>query len=200
MYRLLTRNPYKRTQAKSSAFFCVRQNSFFKRIAEAHFAILLIAISTANARAFEDTKPAVHLNGVSVERIDLERAVAETSLSIQIENPGPAFNLKDLSYRLKLNDTQAAEGKSDREISVPAHSSAKFELPCTVDLSALPGVAWGIIAGGFQLRYELETEFSVPLLPQLSPRLKSSIAGDLSLVRSVSGWTAKLKEQLSSKQ
>lgn len=200
MCRLLTRNAYKGTQAKSSAFFCVCQNSFLCRTAKAYFAILLIAVSTANARVFEDTKPAVHLKGVSVERIDLEKAAAETSLSIQIENPGPAFKVKDLSYRLKLNDRQAAEGNCEREISVPAHSSARFELPCTVDLSALPGVAWGIIAGGFDLRYELETEFSVPLLPELSPRLKTSIAGDLSLVRSVSGWTAKLKEHLSSKQ
>ncbi|HSB10682.1 MAG TPA: LEA type 2 family protein [Blastocatellia bacterium] len=179
---------------------CVSRELFVYRTIQAIVSALLISVSTANAQSPEDSKPAVHLKSVHVERIDLEKAAAETSLSIQIDNPGPAFKLKDLSYRIKLNDKEAAEGRYARAITVPAHSSAKFELPCTVDLSALPGVAWGIIAGGFELRYDLETEFSVPLLPQLSPRLKTSIGGDLSLVRSVSGWTAKLKEHLSSKQ
>jgi len=86
-----------------------------------------------------------------------------------------------------------------KDIEVPANSSATFELPCSVDLSALPGVAWAVVAGGFDVHYELETEFTVPLFASLSPRIKTSITGDLSLAESVSGWTARIKERMASK-
>ena len=199
MYRLQRFKLTNRTQTILSAFFCVSRNSLTRRLGHCLVAAFLITAS-ANARPVEDVKPAVSLKGVSVERIDLKKAAAETSFLIQIDNPGPAFKLKDLSYRLTLNDKQAAEGKYSREIRVPGHSSATVELPCTVDLSALPGIAWGIVWGGFELRYQFDTEFTVPLLPQISPRLKSTLAGDLSLVRTVNGWTARLKEHLSDKQ
>jgi LEA14-like dessication related protein len=149
--------------------------------------------------ALEDNKPAVHLKGVSVEGIDWTQRSAQLTLSISIENTGPAFKLKDLSYQLKLNDKQAAEGRYDKQIEVPAHSSATFDLPCSVDLSAMSAVGWGIIAGGFDIHYELETEFTIPL-PMFSPRVKTSFGGDLSLAATVSGWSAKVKERVSSKQ
>jgi LEA14-like dessication related protein len=160
---------------------------------------LLVVISSAQTRASDENKPTAHLKGVSVKTVDWNKRTAETQLSIVIENPGPAFKVKDLSYRLKLNDQQAAEGKYDKEIDLPAKSSAAFDLPCTVDLSALPGVAWAVIAGGFDVHYELATEFTVPLFPSLSPRIKTSIGGDLSLVGTVSGWTARIKERIASK-
>ncbi|HSE36634.1 MAG TPA: LEA type 2 family protein [Blastocatellia bacterium] len=118
---------------------------------------------------------------------------------IAIDNPGPSFKVKDLSYRLKLNEKQAAEGKYDKAIEVPADSKSAFELPCRVDLSALPGVAWAVVAGGFDVHYELETEFTVPLFALLSPRVKTSIVGDLSLAQSVNGWTARIKERIANK-
>ena len=162
-------------------------------------AVLLVVVSSAHTRALEQNKPAVHLTGVSIKTVDWNSRTAQTELSIAIDNPGPAFKLKDLSYQLKLNEKQAAEGKYDKEIEVPAQSSATFELPCKVDLSALPGVAWAVVAGGFDVHYELETEFTVPLFPPLSPRIKTSIGGDLSLVGTVSGWAARIKERIASK-
>lgn len=162
-------------------------------------AVLIVVVLSAQTRAFEEDKPAVHLKGVSITAVDWKARTAATQLSLAIDNPGPAFKLKDLSYRLKLNEKQAAEGKYGKEIEVPAHSSATFELPCSVDLSTLPGVAWAVIAGGFDIHYELETEFTVPLFGPLSPRIKTSIAGDLSLAETVVGWTAKIKERIAGK-
>ena len=184
------------TQTESSAFFCARPGTVASRFVAALF---LLAMCAGSAFSLEENKPAVCLKGVSVEGIDWNKRSPEATLSISIENPGPAFKLKDLSYRLKLNEKQAAEGKYDKEIEVPAHSSATFSLPCSVDLSAMPGVAWGIIAGGFDVHYELETEFTVPL-PMLNPRIKTSLAGDLSLTATLSGWSAKIIERVSSKQ
>ena len=199
MFKSSKGHPRKGTQTGSSAFFCVR----WKLIAQTPFVtiivLLLVASSAANTRSIEDKKPALQLKSVSIERVDWTTRSAETRLSIAIDNPGPAFTLKDLSYRLKLNDAQAAEGKYSKEIVIPANSSVTFELPCSVDLSAMPGIAWRIIAGGFDVHYELETEFTVPLFPQIEPRIKTSIAGDLSLAGTVSGWTARIKEHISAK-
>jgi LEA14-like dessication related protein len=114
-----------------------------------------------------------------------------------VDNPGPALKLKDLSYRLKLNDQQAAEGKYEKQIELPANGSTTLELPCAIDLSSVPGIAWAVISGGFDVRYQFDSEFTVPLIPSLSPRIKTSIAGDLSLTETVSGWSARIKERIS---
>jgi LEA14-like dessication related protein len=180
-----------------SAFFCARRGRVRHTIAQAIVVSLLTVAPAAHARSFEWKKPALHLKGISVEHVDWSKRTAETKLSIVVDNPGPAFKVTDLSYRLKLNGKQVGEGKYEHDIKVPAASSATFDLPCSVDLSAAPGIAWGIIAGGFDVHYELETEFNLPILPSLSPRIKTAIGGDLSLVETVSGWTAKIKEQIS---
>lgn len=152
----------------------------------------------AQAREVQD-KPSVRLTGVAIKRVDWEKRIAESTLSIEVDNPGAAFTLNDLSYRLKLNDKQAAEGKREEPLAIPAHSRAAVELPCFIDFSVLPGVAWSVIAGGFDVHYELETEFTLPLLPPFSPRIKTSFGGDLSLAGTVSGVTAKIKEQISNR-
>lgn len=192
----------RKTQTERSAFFCVwlqRTSRILGSPSRTSGVLVLLTILVAPVCAFEETRPAVQLKGVSIEGVDWSNRSAHTKLSIAIDNPGPAFKMKDLSYRLKLNDKQAAEGKYDKEIQVPAHASATFELPCDVDLSALPGVTWGVIANGFEVHYELETEFTVPL-PLLNPKVRSSLAGDLSLAATVSGWSARIKESISSKQ
>ncbi|HXU34760.1 MAG TPA: LEA type 2 family protein [Blastocatellia bacterium] len=160
--------------------------------------ILLPALVPAvRAQSVEYKKPEVHLKGVAVDGVDWSKRTAETKLAIEVENTGPAFKLKDLSYRLKLNDKQTGEGKYEQQIAVPAGSSITFDLPCTVDLSAVPGIAWGIVAGGFELHYELETEFTLPIFPPFNPRIKTAIDGDLSLASTVQGWTAKIKDRIS---
>jgi LEA14-like dessication related protein len=186
--------PSTETQTVVPASFCARRKAAGHTIALA-VAVILFALGPA-AQA-QEKKPAVSLKGVSVEGVDWSKRTAETRLSIEVENAGPAFKLKDLSYRLKLNDKQAGEGKYEQEITVPAGSSTTFDLPCSVDLSAVPGIAWGIIAGGFDVHYELETEFTLPVFLALNPRIKTAIGGDLSLASTVSGWTAKIKDRIS---
>jgi len=202
MCRLFEHHVRERTQARSSAFFCITQRA--RRITRVAviFAVILLSLAALTVKAQVDAprKPDVHLKGVTIEQVDWAKGTADTRLLIEIENAGPGFNLKDVSYRLKLNDKQAADGKYGRDIAVPAHATTEFELPCTVDLTALPGVAWRIISGGIDVEYTLETEFSVPILPSLSPRFTRSIEGEFSLVRTVSGWTTKIKEHLSSKE
>lgn len=189
----------KETQTELSAFFCAPAGMVARALCGTIILLHFVVISAAQTRASDYKKPDIQLKGFSIERVDWNSRTAETNLSIAIDNYGPAFTLKDVSYRLKLNDSQAAEGKYSKEIAVPAHSSVTFELPCSVDLAALPGIAWKIIAGGFDVHYDLETEFIVPLFAQIGPSLKTSIAGDLSLSATVSGWTAIIREHISAK-
>lgn len=191
----MSRKTPKKTQTVSSAFFCARSRMALGIIA----ALFLAAIWSEPAFAREEIKPSVYLKGVSIEGVDWNKHSAQVSLSISIDNPGPGFKIKDLSYRLILNDKQAAQGKYDKEIEVPARSNASFNMPCSVDLTAMPGVAWGIIAGGFDVHYQLQTEFTVPLA-MFNPRIKTSLGGDLSLSATVSGWSARIRERVSSKQ
>ena len=196
MSRILTCHLCKRTQTGSSAFFCARRKSIHLRIAGA---FLIALVLSSHSPAVEEKKPTLQLQGVSIKSIDWRNQTAETGLSIAIKNPGPALKVKDLRYRLKLNEKQAAEGKYEKVIQIPAESMTTVELPCIVDLSALPGVAWAVVAGGFDVHYQLDTEFTVPLFGSLSPKVKTSIGGDLSLARTVSGWTARIKERIASK-
>lgn len=196
MFRLLSRHRCRRTQTESSAFFCLRGTATYTRVA---VAFLFALVWSAHAFTVDEKKPRLQLTGVSIKSVDWRNRTAETELIIAIDNPGPAFKVKDLSYRLKLNEKQAAAGKYDRPIEVRADSKSVFELPCSVDLSALPGVAWAVIAGGFDVHYELVTEFTVPLFASLSPRIMTSIVGDLSLAQTVSGWTARIKERIADK-
>ena len=196
MFKQVKRYQRKRTQTRSSAFFCARPQAICQRIAGA---FLIALLSCSYAPGVEEKKPTLQFQGVSIKAIDWRNQTAETALSIAIKNPGPALKVKDLSYRLKLNEKQAAKGKYEKAIQLPAESTTTVELPCIVDLSALPGVAWAIVAGGFDVHYQLDTEFTVPLFGSLSPRVKTSIGGDLSLVRTVSGWTAQIKERIANK-
>ena len=198
MFRLSDCNQHNKTQTELSAFFCVRAKSVALAISQLVAVVLVVALCP-QTRALGDDKPAIHLKGVSVKAVNWNNRTVQTELSIAVENPGPAFKLRDLSYRLKLNDKQAAEGKYEKEIEVPTRSSATFDLPCAVDLSALPGVAWAVVAGGFDVHYELETEFTVPLFSTIMPRMKTSIEGDLSLTGTISGWTARIKERIAGK-
>lgn len=196
MSKFVTCHLRKETQTGLSAFFCLRGTAIRARVTAA---FLLSLLCSSQTPAFDDKKPVLHLSGVSIKSVDWSNRTAQTELLIAIDNPGPALKVKDLSYRLKLNEKQAAEGKYDTVLEVPADSKTTLELPCTVDLSALPGVAWAVVSGGFDVHYELETEFTLPLFSSLSPRIKTSIAGDISLAKTVSGWTASIKERIASK-
>src|ERR1043165_7878525 len=74
-------------------------------------ALLIVFACAGIVRAVEDKKPTVKLKSIAVKRIALANQTAETTVAIEIQNPGPAFKIKDASYQLKLNGQPAAEGK-----------------------------------------------------------------------------------------
>jgi LEA14-like dessication related protein len=174
------------------------RRGFTKQIARI-LALLMVLACPSLGRTDKTAKPKIELKRISLEEIDWAKKTANTKMAIQIENPGPAFTVKEVSYRLRLNEKQAGEGRSDKEIVVPANGSVTVELPFTVSLSELPDVAWSTISTGFNIHYEMETEFVVPAIAFLTPRIKTSFSGDLSPSVKLSSWSDKLRERISSK-
>src|SRR6185503_13994009 len=104
MFKLSKASLRKKTQTGLSAFFCVRRKLIPTPLCGLIIVSLVVCGSPAHSRTLEEKKPALQLKSVSIERINWNNRTAETRLSIAIHNPGPAFTLKDLSYRVKLND------------------------------------------------------------------------------------------------
>lgn len=157
--------------------------------------LLMLLVLAGGARA-EDKKPGIKLKGITLKHLDVTSLVADTAVSIEIENPGPAFTIKAASYRLKLNDQDSAAGQRDEEIKVPAESTVSVDFPLTIDLAALPGVTWSAITSGLKLDYELTTEFDVPLLAMFNQKVKTSFNGTLPIGDMALELPGKLKEKI----
>jgi LEA14-like dessication related protein len=159
-------------------------------------AFLIIIACAGLARAGDDKQPSVKLKGIALKSFTLSQQTAETTVSIEIENPGPEFKIKEASYRLKLNQHDAAEGKRDQEITVPAAGSITVDFPVTVNLAQLPAITWSTIIDGLNVNYELETEFTVPVLTLFNHKVKQSFNGDLPLGQMILSLPGIIKERL----
>jgi LEA14-like dessication related protein len=150
-----------------------------------------LAASTA-----DNKKPDVKLKSFVINRVDWSNHAADATVSVEIDNPGPEFKVKDVSYRLKLNGQIAAEGKHKNEVKVPAASKVTIDLPLTLNLSALPAVSWSTVTEGLKLSYELDAEFTVPVFAFFSHRVKTAFSGELTPESVMSSMSNKAKQQL----
>lgn len=175
-----------------------RSNSspvLLSRYRSAHLFLLLLLIALP-ARPAESTNPAISLKSVSAEGVDLDKRTVDLKITVEVKNPGPKFKLKDLHYRVKLNGEDAAEGKSKKDIDIAAESTSSLDLPLTVKLNTLPSVTWTAITDGFKVKYELQTEGTVPLFASLTRKLKLDSNGEVSLGQAISNWYSKVKDRL----
>jgi LEA14-like dessication related protein len=161
--------------------------------------VIALLIVACCAQAAQEKKPTIKLKSISVKQVSVAEQTAETSVTIEIENPGPAYKIKDASYKLKLNGQAAAEGKRSEEINVPSDSTVTVDLPVTVNLSALPGVTWSAVADGLNLSYELETEFTIPALAMFDYKVKTAFTGELPVGGSLISLPGKLVDRIFSK-
>ncbi|MFP5262140.1 MAG: LEA type 2 family protein [Blastocatellia bacterium] len=148
-------------------------------------ALLIVAASVTGAgpalaaSPADNRKPDVKLKSVALNGVDWGNNAAGAIISVEVNNPGPEFKVKDVTYRLKMNGQVTAEGKYKKEVKVPAASSVTIDLPITVDLSALPAVTWSAITEGLRLSYELDAEFTVPVFAFFNHKVKASLGGEL---------------------
>ena len=143
---------------------------------------MLVVIATlATGSAASGKGPEVSLKAISVNSVDLYEQSADLTVYLEVQNPGPEFTLKDISYKLKLNGQEAARGKQQKDIKIPAASTTSVDMPLIVDLAALPSVTWAGVTGGFKLRYDLDAEFTVPVFVLFNHKVKTAFGGDLTL-------------------
>jgi LEA14-like dessication related protein len=154
------------------------------------------AVRAADDRKTDDRKPTFDLKSIAFKGFDLANKTADVIASVEVKNAGGAFKLRDVQYKLKLNDRAVADGKIDQDLEIPASGEAIIELPFTVDMTAIPGVAWNTVSDSFTLRYELEAEFTIPLFAALQTTQKTSFTGDIPIGQAFSSLSNRLKEKI----
>lgn len=171
----------------------------------AALALLIVIACVSAARPAQAAYPADHkkpnvkLKGIALNRVDWDKQAADATISVEVENPGSEFKVKDVSYHLKLNGMVAAHGKHKNEVKVPAASSVTIDFPISLNLSALPAVTWSTVMEGFKLSYELDAEFTVPVFAFFSHKVKTTFSGELTPGSVMSSLSNKVKERLASK-
>jgi LEA14-like dessication related protein len=174
----------------------------YKKVSRFLGVLVLLGLSAITLRAAdnskitEDKKPTFELKGIAFKGFDLANKTADIIASVEVKNLSGGFKLTDVQYAFKLNEHKVAEGKYEKELEIPASGEVLLELPFTVDMTTVPGVAWNTITDSFTLRYELETEFTVPIFAALKHTQKSSFKGDLALGEAFTSLSNKLKEKL----
>jgi LEA14-like dessication related protein len=143
----------------------------------------------------EANKPQVVLKNINFDKFDLWKKTVEMIAVVEIKSQGVALKLRDVNYKLKLNDNPVGEGKYE-ELEIPATEKVEVKLPFTLDLTSLPGVTWDMITESFTLRYEIETEFTIPLFANLKTSQKTSFKGDLPIGEAVYSLSKKFKEKI----
>lgn len=161
--------------------------------------ILLILCGLAGVAGGQtggEKKPDLELKGIEWKGVNLANQTAEAVFSVAIKNPGPAFKLQDLTYRLTLNDRPVADGAYEKDVAVAATGETVVALPLTFDLTQIPGVAWNAAKDSFTVRYELQTEFTIPIFAALKHTQKTSFKGDVPIPDALTALPGKLKEKL----
>lgn len=155
-----------------------------------------MTIVAQDNRSTDAKLPLVELKTIKYERFNFWNKTIEVIAVIGVKNQSAALRLQDVNYKLKLNDQAVATGKRETDIEIPATGETEIELPFTVDLTQIPGVAWEAITESFTLRYEIETEFTVPLFASLKHKQATSFKGDLPIGEAVYALSKKFKERL----
>jgi LEA14-like dessication related protein len=167
-----------------------------KRVANRIVLLTALMFMGASAALASDKSPRVALKGITVEQVNWTSGTADTLVLLEVENSGPEVKIKDVRYRLKLNGQEAAEGKRDEEVKLPAEATTIVKVPLTVNLLAIPGVAWSTLSSGLNVRYDLETELTVPVLGLFDHKVKRSFGGDLPLGDVAAELRGRLKDWL----
>ena len=116
--------------------------------------ILLGALFLAGCAGLFFEEPTITLKEIHVRQISLTDA--SIVFVAEIQNPnGYELRLKSLDYTVHLDGREAGGGSLQKEISVPASSSAPVEIPITARFGSLGGIA-KLYLTGQELPYRIE--------------------------------------------
>ena len=117
-------------------------------------AILLCALLLAGCAGLFFEEPVITLKEIHVQQLSLTDA--SLVFVAEIRNPnGYELRLKSLDYTVHLGGREAGGGSLEKEVTVPASSSAPVEIPVTARFGSLGGVV-KLYLTGKELPYRIE--------------------------------------------
>lgn len=149
---------------------------------------LLFVLASANGAAAQNRRSterlgndlvSMRLNEITLEAIDFRGQTARLNLGLDISTPIPV-SLKDFDYRLSLFDQDLIEGRYDGAMKLGGRRGAQFNLPVVVNLRSIPNVVWSAFNNRGQVRYGLDTGFTLPLYV-FERRFDKSFSGEVPL-------------------
>jgi LEA14-like dessication related protein len=116
--------------------------------------VLLGTLMIAGCVGLFFEEPTITLREIHVRQISLTDA--SLIFVAEIQNPNRyELRLKSLNYTVYLNDRETGSGSLQKEISVPASSTAQVEIPVSARFGSLGVIARVYVTGG-ELPYRIE--------------------------------------------
>lgn len=116
---------------------------------------------------------------ITLERIDFRNQTAQMSVALDVSNTFIPVSLKDFDYRLNLYGSEFIEGNYG-DLRLNGNRQTRLNLPVTVNLRSIPGVVWQAFKNRGQIRYQLDTGFTLPLYVT-EKRFDKSFEGEVPL-------------------
>ncbi|MDQ4120772.1 MAG: LEA type 2 family protein [Acidobacteriota bacterium] len=121
----------------------------------------------------------MNVGEITLERIDFRNQTAQMSIALDVSNSFIPVNLKDFDYRLNLYGDEFIEGNYG-DLRLNGNRPTRLNLPVTVNLRSIPSVVWQAFKNRGQIRYQLDTGFTLPLY-FTEKRFDKSFAGEVPL-------------------
>ena len=128
---------------------------------------------------YTDKLVSVSVREVVLEAIDFRDQTARMSIALDVKNPLP-LKLKDFDYRLRLFGLEAISGDYDGEMKLGGKRPLRINLPVRLNLRAIPQIVWSAFRNGGQLKFDLDTAFTLPLFV-IEKRFDKKFSGDVPL-------------------
>ncbi len=100
---------------------------------------------------------------ITLESINFRDQTADLSIGLDVANGLIPVSLKDFDYSLRLANQDLIEGHHDGTLKVGGRRASRVNLPVTVHLRSIPNVVWSAFTNRGQLRYDLDSAFTLPL-------------------------------------
>ena len=117
---------------------------------------------------------------VTLESINFRDQTASLSIGLDVANGLIPVSLKDFDYSLRLADQDLIEGHHDGTLKVGGRLASRVNLPVTVHLRSIPNVVWSAFTNRGQVRYDLDSAFTLPLFVT-EKRFDQSFSGEVPL-------------------
>lgn len=122
----------------------------------------------------------VKVGEITLESIDFRNQTASLNVGLDVANGFIPVSLKDFDYRLRLAERDVIEGTHHGTLKVGGRRASRINLPVTVHLRSIPGVVWSAFTNRGQLRYDLNSAFTLPLI-FTEKRFDQSFSGEVPL-------------------